>query len=327
MNELAQFITGLGRVPIVPLIGFPGIQLNKKTVKEALFDPKVQIEALLALNEQVRPDALFAMMDLTVEAEHLGCPLKFSENDPPAVADGLFDDRADNDTISRVFKDRTAGGRMHLFAEVVSGLSDVLDIPVAAYVIGPLTLAGEIMGISRVMKSTRKNPAVLHQVLSNTTELIMNYINLLESAGARIICILEPSAMMISPTLFNEFSGRYCKKIVSESITVMSVLHICGDTNHLIPEMEKVGADGLSLDKQVDLPKAYDTLHSQTVLIGNIDPVSIITFEDADTVKKKSTQLIQAMKGKPNFILSTGCDVPPNAPIENLKAMMQSNGF
>ena len=102
----------------------------------------------------------------------------------------------------------------------------------------------------------------------------------------------------------------------------MKVLHICGDTNHLVLEMEKTGADGLSLDKQVVLPEAYETLSQDTVLIGNIDPVSVLALSDADAVKSVSLELVQGMAGKENFILSSGCDIPQLAPVGNIKAMV-----
>ena len=319
MNKLKQFINTLGRTPLIPLAGFPGIQLTGTTVRENLFDPQTQIKSLMALYEAVKPDALFAMMDLTVEAEFLGCQLTVTDDDPPAVADPVL---KDGDDIDAFFENKTVGGRMPLFADVVNKLKASLEIPVCAYVIGPLTLAGEIMDLVHVMKATRKNPTMLHQVLSKATEVILHYANLLEQAGADLICILEPSAMMISAIQFKEFSGRYCQKIFRDGISGMRVLHICGDTNHLISEMAKTSADGLSLDKQVNLPEASKTLGNDTVLIGNIDPVSVLTFGDAASVKQKSLGLIQSMNGKENFILSSGCDIPPLAPVENIQAMV-----
>ena len=319
MNKLNQFIEEMGRVPVVPLVGNPGARLIGKTLKECLTDAPTQIKALLTLCEAIKPDALFAMMDLTVEAEFLGCGLNFPENDPPAVRHPVLTDVA---RVADVFANKTIGGRMPLFAEVVSGLKQAIDIPVCAYVIGPLTLAGEIMDLVRVMKATRKAPAALHQVLARSTGLIINYIHLLEDAGADLICILEPSAMMISPSLFPEFSGQYCRKIISEGITKMSVLHICGDTNHLISEMLATGPDGLSLDKQINMPDVYPKLTHNTVLIGNIDPVSVVTLGDPAAIRKQSAEMIKAMAGKKHFIFSTGCDVPQDAPLENLKAMM-----
>jgi uroporphyrinogen decarboxylase len=78
----------------------------------------------------------------------------------------------------------------------------------------------------------------------------------------------------------------------------------------------------LSLDKQVNLPEACNTLDNDTVLIGNIDPVSVLTFGDAASVKQKSLELVNSMNGQENFILSSGCDVPQFAPIDNIRAMI-----
>jgi uroporphyrinogen decarboxylase len=40
------------------------------------------------------------------------------------------------------------------------------------------------------------------------------------------------------------------------------------------------------------------------------------------------TELMRKMKPYKNFILSTGCDIPPQTPIENLKAFMEAaRGF
>ncbi|MEJ2097063.1 MAG: uroporphyrinogen decarboxylase family protein [Deltaproteobacteria bacterium] len=321
MNRLKQFISNLGRVPAVPLAGFPGIQLTRTSVRENLFDSRTQVESLLALYEAIQPDALFTMMDLTVEAEFLGCRLTITDDDPPAVAAPAL---KDGQSIAEFFKNKTVGGRMPLFAEAVRRLKRALDVPVCAYVIGPLTLTGEIMDLVHVMKAIRRNPDQLHRVLSKSTELILQYAALLEDAGADLICVLEPSAMMISAVQFPEFSGQYCQRIFTEGISGMRVLHICGDTNHLVLEMEKTGADGLSLDKHVPLPQAYDTLRHETVLIGNIDPVSVLTFRTAAEVKSSCRELVQAMQGKKNFILSSGCDIPQLAPIENIKALVSS---
>jgi uroporphyrinogen decarboxylase len=89
----------------------------------------------------------------------------------------------------------------------------------------------------------------------------------------------------------------------------------------LIAEMETTGAEGLSLDSQVDIPAVHNRLAGETVLIGNVNPVNEIMFGLPESVREKSEQLIRAMEGK-NFILSTGCDVPQNAPLENIKAMI-----
>ena len=85
MNRLSRFVETLGRIPVIPLAGLPGVSLTKKSVKVNLTRADIQVETLRALYEKVRADAMFVMMDLTVEAEYLGCGLKFPENDSPSV--------------------------------------------------------------------------------------------------------------------------------------------------------------------------------------------------------------------------------------------------
>jgi len=319
MNELKKFIDDLGRIPIIPLIGNPGAKIIGKSLKDCLTNAETQASALVALYKEIQPDGMFAMMDLTVEAEYLGCELIFNENDPPAVLQPAFEKIHD---IEKLFANKNTGGRMPLFAEVIEKVKRVIDVPICAYVIGPFTLAGQIMNLGLAMKSTRKSPKFLHMALKECSRIIIEYIKLLEDAGVDLVCILEPSAMMISGNHFNEFSGQYCEDIISKGISRMSVLHICGDTNHLIPEMLSTKPDGLSLDKQVNLADIQGTINDGTVLIGNIDPVGVLTFSDPKTVEKESVKIIDSMKEKGNFIFSTGCDVPQEAPLENLKAMM-----
>lgn len=318
MNPMQTFIMETGRTPVVPLAGFPGAPLAGVSIRQALFDAQVQIKALRALYEAIQPDAVFTMMDLTVEPEFYGCDLKVTENAPPAV---IGHNLKDENQFEEMFAGKTTGGRMDIFAEAVRGLKDSLDVPVGAYVIGPFTLAAELLGIAPAMKTIKKNPDYLKRVLEKTTVAVAHYIRLLEDAGADMICILEPSAMMISPQHFRDFSQPYCKQLIAESIKGMSILHICGNTNHLLAEMEAAGPHALSLDKQVDFVEARKKLNNETVLIGNIDPVSLATCRNPEEIREKSLRLCEALGGESNYILSTGCDIPENALIDNLKAM------
>lgn len=319
MNKLIEWIQHLGRTPVVPLAGFPGIPLTKKTIKENLKDENVQLKSLLALNDVLKPDAIFTMMDLTVEAEFLGCDLKFEENQPPAVYSHPLQNEED---IESVFSQKKIGGRQKVFAKVIKGLKEEVNVPIGCYVIGPFTLAGELMKQAKALKAVKKNPEFLHKVLDKCRDIVLSYSNYLVSAGADILCILEPSAMMLSPKQFMEFSGNYCKDIFDKNEEAISVLHICGNTEVLLKEMEKVGCEGLSLDTDVNFVEASKVIKN-SVLIGNLNPVGLLTQSSKEKVIEETQRLMDEMKDIEGFILSSGCDIPENAPMENLIAMMQ----
>jgi uroporphyrinogen-III decarboxylase len=50
-------------------------------------------------------------------------------------------------------------------------------------------------------------------------------------------------------------------------------------------------------------------------------PASMLFREDPDTVYNYSTRLIREL-GPKGFILHSGCDIPENAKLENVRAMV-----
>ena len=57
--------------------------------------------------------------------------------------------------------------------------------------------------------------------------------------------------------------------------------------------------------------------------MGNIDPVSVMKDGTADDVRQAVADLLERTRNFPNFVLSTGCDVPPHTPIANIEAFFE----
>lgn len=108
------------------------------------------------------------------------------------------------------------------------------------------------------------------------------------------------------------------KVIETPGMADMMVLHICGDTKHLLGEMCATGAHGLSLDSPVHLRAAADVVDPDVVLIGNVDPVGVMLNGSADEVANAVRKLLDEMSDVENFMLSTGCDLPTKRPTKTL---------
>ena len=102
----------------------------------------------------------------------------------------------------------------------------------------------------------------------------------------------------------------------------MTILHICGDTTRLLPAMGEIQVQGLSLDSMVNFPQAALKIPSDMLLIGNVDPVSVMVNETPEGVGRAVRKLLDDMAPYDNFVLSTGCDLPQETPLENLDAFM-----
>ena len=305
---------------VIPLLGAPGIQLSNTTLRENLIDWSIQFNTMRLLIERFQPDGIFPFMDLTVEAEALGLKINFPEDENPSVRSHSIKTEEDLEAIKLRYKG--ISGRMPVFIKVVENIAKNFSIIKGAYTIGPFTLAGELMGVSELNMNVILNPELAHKFLEFTTYVIKDYAKALLDAGAETIAVLEPSAVMLSPTQFEDFSGRYFSYLVEE-LKAQLILHICGNTTHLLKKMSNTGAIGLSLDSLVNLKEASKIVPSNVALIGNLDPVRIFLQSTPEEVAKATRDLVEEMKGAKNFILSSGCDLPVGTPLENIEAFMK----
>ena len=88
--------------------------------------------------------------------------------------------------------------------------------------------------------------------------------------------------------------------------------------------MHGTGAGGLHFGNRCDIVKALAQIPQDTLVFGNIDPVGVFKSASSQTVRSETLQLLRAAKKYSNFILSSGCDVPPNVPLENIDAFFQA---
>jgi len=318
LRELSRTVD---RPLVVPLMGYPGVQLTKSSIKQNGFNWGLHFWTIYELVKKFEPDAIFFMMDLSVEANALGLPVRFPLHESPSVEYPLVKKLDDlNQFLSLdILKD----GRVTAFIETMKLMKKTIDIPKGGYVIGPFTLAGLMLGANDIAIATLDDKELVFKVLEFCTTTIIHYAKALVEAGADIIAILEPTAVILSPAAFWEFSGQFVKEIIKE-ISVIPILHVCGGASNLLDKMVLTGAEGLSLDSLVDFPTAAQKIPEDMFLIGNIDPVRVMRNGSPEEVKRKTLELLEKMRPYSNFILSTGCDLPPETPLENIAAFMEA---
>lgn len=321
ITSLIDLVNDTNHLPVVPLMGFPGIQITQTSLKQNGFNWGTQFWTLSELARHFRPDGIFTFMDLSVEASALGLPVRFPLGESPTVEYPVV--RTQDDLRLFYKMDVLADGRMRVFIEAIKLMKRHLSMWCGGYVIGPYTLAALMMGATETAIATIDNPELLHETLMFTTYVISRYANALASAGADMVAILEPSAVMLSPKQYREFSGQYTRQIVLQ-MKALPILHICGNANHLIGEMIATGVQGLSLDSLIDLNEVAARIPGDIVLIGNLNPTAVMVDASPQEVYRLTSELVERMKPYRNFILSTGCDLPPETPLENISAFMDA---
>ncbi|MCR4427212.1 MAG: uroporphyrinogen decarboxylase family protein [Firmicutes bacterium] len=318
--RLADLAAKAGHRLVTPLLGYPGAKLTNSSLKQNEFNPVLHCESLTRLVERFRPDVVFLMMDLSLEAGALGLPVRFPLFESPTVEEHPVASVDDLEPF-RVL-DPLDDVRIRGFVRTMELMAERIDIPKGGYVVGPFTLAGLLMGASELAMATVTDPELVHAVVRFSAGVCRRYALALADAGADIIAVLEPTATFLSPRSFTSFCGDYVKEILDGMKPIMA-LHICGNTTHLIREMCATGAEGLSLDSPVNLATVAPIVDPGVVLVGNIDPVGVMVQQTPEGVEQEVRRLLDSMAPYPNFILSTGCDLPYETPLENIDAFMK----
>ncbi len=328
MNKnMKEWVAGLiqnSRVAALPIMTHPGIEVIGKTVREAVTDGQVHYDAIKALYDKYPSEAACVIMDLTVEAEAFGSEIVFPENEVSSVVGRLLKNEAD---IYALNVPDTSKGRVPEYLKANRLAAEhIQDKPVLAGCIGPYSLAGRLYDMSEIMMLIYINPDAAKVLLGKCAEFITNYCLALKAVGADGVIMAEPAAGLLSDedcqTYSSEFVKRIVEKVQDDHFAV--ILHNCGNTGHCTKAMVYTGAAGYHFGNKINMVDALKEVPSTALAMGNLDPVSVFKMGTPDAMRTQTLELLHAAKEYPNFVLSSGCDVPPHTSLENIDAFYQA---
>lgn len=308
----------------IPIMTHPGIELCGKTVKQAVTNGEIHAEAIRKLNEAYPAAASTVIMDLTVEAECFGAEIVFTENEVPNVVGRLVQDHA---SISALQVPSIHSGRMPEYLKANKLAAEfITDKPVFGGCIGPFSLAGRLYDMSEMMMALYMEPDTIRLLLEKCTEFITSYLRAMKETGVNGVIIAEPAAGLVSNEDCSSFSSTYITRIVEElqDDHFMIVLHNCGNTGHCTAAMIETKAAGLHFGNKIDMVGVLQECPEDILVMGNIDPVGIFKMASPEKIKQETLSLLQKTSQWKNFILSSGCDVPPEVPMENINAFYEA---
>lgn len=308
----------------MPVLTFPAIQLLNTTVEKLITDSNLQSEALKLINQRCHPLAIMGFMDLSVEAEAFGANIRFSEDEVPTVVGSIVKSMEDaiNLKVPEVGAKRT---KIYLDA-MKKTKQEINDCPVFAGCIGPFSLAGRLLGVSEAMICCYDEPEMVHLVLKKATEFLINYLQSYKDQGIDGVFMAEPLAGILSPNLCDEFSSRYVKEIVAalDDDSFLVGYHNCGNnTLKMVDTILSTGCRLYHFGNAISIEQMLKLMPKDVVVMGNIDPVCLKDASKQEVIAATNT-LLEAVGDVENFVISSGCDIPPLAKWENIDAFMKT---
>lgn len=305
----------------MPILSFPSIQLMGITVKDLIADSDVQARGMYEIARRCPTAAAVSMMDLSVEAECFGAQIRVTDDEVPTVIGSVVKTPEDAEALQ---VPAFGTGRTGLYVEAISkALKLITDRPIFAGVIGPFSLAGRLMDMTQVMINCYEEPEMVHTTLEKATEFLLSYVKAYKAIGAHGVVIAEPAAGLLSPDFCGEFSSPYIRKIVDavQDEEFIVIYHNCGDAvSRMVPQILETGAAAYHFGNAVSMEDMLRQMPGDVLTMGNVNPVSAIRNGTPEKVRQDTLSIMDACCKYPNFLISSGCDIPPAAPWENIDA-------
>lgn len=309
----------------MPVLSFPSVSLMGITVRELIADSDLQAKGMKIIADRVPSAASVSMMDLSVEAEAFGSTVRFSDDEVPTVIGAIA---TDEDEAAALKVPAVGTGRTGLYVEAIEkAVKLITDRPVFAGIIGPFSLAGRLIDVTEALIMCYEDPDTVHAVLRKCTDFLIEYAKAYKAVGAHGVVMAEPLAGLLSPALCEEFSEPYVKEVVDavQDDNFLLIYHNCGDgTIREIESILRTGSAAYHFGNAIDMAEMMPHIPSDVVAMGNIDPSSQFLNGTPESIKADTKRVMSACAAYPNFVISSGCDIPPMTPWANIDAYFEA---
>jgi uroporphyrinogen-III decarboxylase len=195
-------------------------------------------------------------------------------------------------------------------------------------VIVPFDLLSVFRGATNFMKDIYRYPDKIKEVCDFLIDdvILMGEYGISKMKGKTLLVgAVRASADFVSIKHFEELFWPYFKKIVTKYVNDGFIVQLHMDTNwtdrlHYLLELPK-GKIYMHMDERTDIFKAKEILGDHMCIQGNMKP-SLFTLGTPAMVEKQTKEIIdKCAEGGGLFV---GAEIPDNAKLENLRAMIDT---
>ncbi len=327
-RDMRKWLEQLRDEPVkkaMPVLSFPAVQLMNISVKELISDSARQAEGMKLVAERTPAAASVSLMDLSVEAECFGSQIVVSDDEVPTVKGSIA---SSMEEIEALEIPSVGTARTGIYIDAIRQAAGLItDRPVLAGIIGPYSLAGRLLDVTEIMFYCYDEPEMVEALLDKVTEFLISYGRAYKEAGANGIVMAEPLAGLLSPSMAEEFSAPYVKRIVDALQTddFIVIYHNCGDnTIQMIDSILSTGAAAYHFGNSISMAEMLEHIPEDTVAMGNVDPAGQFRHGTPESIREETLRIMEECCKHPNFVISSGCDIPPMSRWENIDAFFEA---
>lgn len=321
------------RVPMIPFLLGAARRLTGISYADFANYPEKAAEAYMAMARLTGSDAVYNVIDLSVEAADFGQEMVY-----PAHTTAHPDYRkpriATPDDYERleVFDPRESY-RMSRCIELGRILSKQAKIRYASlgFIFGPLAVLAMMRGAQDLFMDCLLHPAKVKAGLEIVTEVLVDYARAQCDNGVDGVMLdtLFASQSCMSRELWVEMEGVYVKRITDEIRRCggLVALHNCGNGPYFDVQIEYMQPAVISFaylpDDCKDNRELKEKYGQRTALAGYV-PTEAICCESPAGIMEIAREQIRDLAPGGGYILAMGCEYPPNQDLIGAVALSQA---
>jgi [methyl-Co(III) methanol-specific corrinoid protein]:coenzyme M methyltransferase len=322
--EILSLLNGV-KLPSPPVfsglihVTVEGLQSEGLSLHEVHHDARKMAQAAASTHRLSDVPSATMPLDLCVPAEMLGAELTYEGEGFPQVRRALVERPNE---IGEMEAWEAAKGRLEIVCEAIRLVKEDAgnDVVISGMIPGPYTLLLYLCNPMNLFTGMKNDPQAVLNALLRLSSFLSNIGNAYKEAGADFITVHEMggSPGFIGPAKFERFVLPALRELHA-SLPAPRVLSVCGNTNKSLGALADSGAEAISVDQLTDLTAARSVL-KDVLLFGNIDPVETLMRGDEARVAEAAARA----RGAGVDAVWPGCDLVPNTPVQNLRALIAS---
>lgn len=302
----------------LPFLIKPCTQILNCSVNDLIHNSSLQAQGMYEISKRYPMSASLGIMDLSVEAEEFGAEVKYYNDEVPIIDSPMI---ANIEEVEKLIVPKVGTKRTKVYIEGIKKAKElIIDRPIFSNVTGPFTVCSLLIGLN-INSINGESEKFIHIILNKVTEFLINYVLAFKEAGVDGVVISEPFAGFLSLKLCDEFSSKYVKKIKEavDDENFIFIYHNCGNVIPILDSIISIGADIYHFGNAIDIHEVLKKVGSDIVVMGNIDPI-LFKCGTKKSITNEVNRLFNENANYPNYIISSGCDIPATSKNENIQS-------
>ena len=300
------------------------------TFVQLVQNPELAVEVTLQPVRRFGFDAAILFSDILVIPEALGQTYHFKETGGVQM-DFAITSKADIEKLSVeqvVERLQYVDKALRLLRKELGDQTALIGFSGSPWTLATFMMEGaSVPKYSRALQLFREDPQTYYALAEKLTAAVTVYLQMQIATGVDAVQLFDSHGGHLAPTEFQAASGRWMQEIIARLGGKIPVIQFSLGTHGNWPDLIASGAQVLGIDWQTSMAEARNLIPPHIALQGNLSP-TLIAEATPEVVAAETTNILEAMRGRPGHIFNLGHGLTPAAKLENIAALVATvKGF